>query len=106
MLVLSRKRDESIFVDLSKLIDLACEIASVDMPSPGLMRERLLKLLGGETTIQIKAVEIRGDKVRIGIEAPRELAVHRDEVWKAIHDQTSDVTLTERADELRAAAAL
>ncbi len=34
--------------------------------------------------IQIQVVDIRGDKVRIGITAPREVAVHRREVKEAI----------------------
>lgn len=34
--------------------------------------------------IEITIVEIRGDKVRLGIEAPREVSVHRREVYDAI----------------------
>lgn len=34
--------------------------------------------------IVITVVEIRGDKVRLGIEAPRSVPVHRHEVWVAI----------------------
>ena len=30
--------------------------------------------------IEIAVVEIRGDKIRIGIKAPRDIPVHRDEV--------------------------
>ncbi len=37
--------------------------------------------------IVITIVEIRGDKVRVGIEAPREISVHRDEVYRAIQEQ-------------------
>ena len=33
--------------------------------------------------IVITVVDIRGDKVRIGIEAPRSIPVHRKEVWEA-----------------------
>lgn len=51
MLVLSRKRNESI-------------------------------LIGHEVSITI--VEIRGDKVRLGIEAPQDVTVHRKEVYDAI----------------------
>ncbi len=34
--------------------------------------------------IHVVVVEIRGNKVRLGVEAPREVAVHRDEVQAAI----------------------
>ena len=34
--------------------------------------------------ISIMVVEIRGDKVRIGINAPNEIKVHRKEIWLAI----------------------
>lgn len=34
--------------------------------------------------ITIVVVEIRGDKVRLGVEAPREVSVHRREVYDAI----------------------
>ncbi|KKN88297.1 hypothetical protein LCGC14_0248590 [marine sediment metagenome] len=34
--------------------------------------------------ITIVVVEIRGDKVRLGIEAPKEVPVHRQEVFDAI----------------------
>lgn len=34
--------------------------------------------------IEIVVVEIRGDKVRLGIEAPREISVHRNEVYEEI----------------------
>ena len=51
MLVLSRKRDESI-------------------------------VIGNNVVITI--VDIRGDKVRLGITAPTEIDVHRQEVYEAI----------------------
>ena len=35
--------------------------------------------------ITVMIVEIRGDKVRLGIEAPKEVPVHRREVFDAIH---------------------
>ena len=34
--------------------------------------------------IEICIVDVRGDKVRIGINAPREVSVHRKEVYEAI----------------------
>lgn len=52
MLVLSRKKNESIVIN---------------------------------NDIVITVVEIRGDKVRLGIEAPKDVPVHRQEVYEAIH---------------------
>lgn len=51
MLVLSRKKNESIVVD---------------------------------DAIVITVLEIRGDKVRLGIEAPKSVPIHRSEVYTAI----------------------
>ena len=39
--------------------------------------------------ITIVVVEIRGDKVRLGVEAPKEVPVHRREVFDAIHRNDS-----------------
>lgn len=35
--------------------------------------------------ITVTVVEIRGDKVRLGIVAPKNVPVHRQEVFEAIH---------------------
>lgn len=37
--------------------------------------------------IVVEVMEVRGDKVRLGIEAPKEMTVHRQEVWVAIHGE-------------------
>ena len=37
--------------------------------------------------ISFSIIEIRGDKVKIGIDAPKEIAVHRDEVKRAIEQK-------------------
>ena len=38
-----------------------------------------------DQNIVITVVEITGDRIRLGIEAPREVPVHRREVYDAIH---------------------
>jgi len=40
--------------------------------------------------ITIVVVEIRGDKVRLGVEAPASVPVHRKEVHDAIHRNADD----------------
>lgn len=52
MLVLSRKKNESIVIN---------------------------------DNITITVVEVRGDKVRLGIEAPTEVPVHRREIYDKLH---------------------
>ena len=54
MLVLSRKKNESIVVN---------------------------------DNVTIVVVDIRGDKVRLGIEAPKEIAVHRREIQDLVESQ-------------------
>jgi carbon storage regulator len=64
MLVLSRHRDESI-------------IASFTAIDPTTGQKVNVKL-------EFVVVDIRGDKVRLGIEAPNFIPVHRREVYEAI----------------------
>ena len=45
--------------------------------------------------IRITVVEVRGDRVRLGIEAPREIPIHREEVHAAI----ASAILAEKAAE-------
>jgi len=39
--------------------------------------------------IVVMVVDVREDRVRLGIEAPRECSVHRGEVFEAIRQQDS-----------------
>ncbi len=48
-----------------------------------LSRQRDESIMIGDN-VQITVVDIRGDKVRLGIEAPAEISVHRKEVFDAI----------------------
>lgn len=40
--------------------------------------------------IRVVVIEVRGDKVRLGIEAPRDVAVHRHEIYEAIKENGKD----------------
>ena len=48
--------------------------------------------------IELMVVEIRGDKVRLGINAPREVRVHRKEVYEAIQQANIDAAQMGRPD--------
>ncbi len=48
-----------------------------------LSRQRDESIIIGENIV-VTIVDIRGDKVRLGIEAPTEIPVHRREVFEAI----------------------
>jgi carbon storage regulator len=67
MLVLSRKKNESIVIN---------------------------------NDITIVVVEIRGDKVRLGVEAPKEVPVHRREVYDAIHRNEAKSTVEPKSSDV------
>ena len=48
-----------------------------------LSRQRDESIMIGDKVV-ITIVDIRGDKVRLGIQAPEEIPVHRQEVYEAI----------------------
>ena len=66
MLVLSRKKNESIVID-----------------------EHII----------ITVVEVRGDKVRLGIQAPREIPIHRSEIHAAIQLEQAEAAKEAAAKE-------
>lgn len=57
MLVLSRKKNESIILN---------------------------------DNVVVTVIEIRGDKVRLGIQAPRSVPVHRQEIHDSIHNPPAE----------------
>jgi len=65
MLVLSRKKDESI-------------------------------MIGDD--VEIKIVDVRGDKVRLGITASKDIPVHRMEVYEAIQREKSTKKVEQKPD--------
>ncbi len=40
--------------------------------------------------IVVRVLTVKGDKVRLGIEAPREVPVHRNEIYDKIHAKPND----------------
>lgn len=66
-----------------------------------LSRKKDEKIVIGDN-ISIMVVEIRGDKVRLGIEAPRDVSVHRREVYDAIKRREVDGLPSEEATEAAA----
>lgn len=48
-----------------------------------LSRQRDESIIIGDN-IEVTVVDIRGDKVRLGITAPKDISVHRKEVYEAI----------------------
>jgi len=68
MLVLSRKKDESIVI---------------------------------AHNIVITVIEVRGDKVRLGITAPKDVPVHREEVYEAIHGTRAAAPVVPAEPEVR-----
>jgi carbon storage regulator len=62
MLVLSRKKGESIIID-------------------------------GQ--IEVKVIAVEGDVVKLGIEAPKTVSIHRQEVYQAIQEENRAARLTQ-----------
>ena len=59
-----------------------------------LSRKKNEKIVIDENII-ITIVEVRGDKVRLGIEAPRDVPIHRSEVYDAIKNEQKSATEAE-----------
>mgnify|MGYP003980860161 FL=1 len=63
-----------------------------------LSRHRGESIIIGDDGIVITIVEIRGDKVRLGIVAPKEVPVHRLEVYDKIQKEREDPASKEKPD--------
>lgn len=54
-----------------------------------LSRKQDEKIMIGDS-ITLMVISIQGDKVRLGIEAPKEVSIHREEVYRAIQQERSE----------------
>lgn len=54
-----------------------------------LSRQRDERIVLGNGIV-ITVVDIRGDKVRLGIDAPPDVAVHREEVYRHINGESAE----------------
>lgn len=62
-----------------------------------LSRQRDETIMIGDD-IEITVVDIRGDKVRVGITAPARIAVHRKEVYEAIRAENEQAARVRSGD--------
>ena len=42
--------------------------------------------------IVLEIVDIRGDKIRLGIEAPKNISVHREEIYQKIQQEQKEAS--------------
>ncbi|QDS98324.1 carbon storage regulator CsrA [Adhaeretor mobilis] len=64
-----------------------------------LSRQRDESIIIGDNVV-ITIVDVRGDKVKLGIDAPQEIPVHRREVYEAIRRENEQAAKL-RPDEVR-----
>jgi carbon storage regulator len=62
-----------------------------------LSRQRDESIIIGDNVV-ITVVDVRGDKVKLGIDAPKEISVHRQEVYEAIQRENRQAALLKPQD--------
>ena len=51
------------------------------------------RVIGGD--VRLTALRVRGNQVRIGVDGPRDMAVHREEVLERIQDDAAPELVNE-----------
>jgi carbon storage regulator len=54
-----------------------------------LSRKRGEKIVLPEQNVIITVIEVRGEQVRLGITAPDDIPIYRQEIWQRIHELTT-----------------
>lgn len=44
-------------------------------------------VIGNEVTVRV--IDVRGDQVRLGIDAPRHVQIHREEIWLELQQENA-----------------
>lgn len=53
-------------------------------------------IIGNDITVSI--IEVRGDQVKIGVEAPRTVKVYRQEIYQAIQSENKEAVISINSD--------
>ncbi|ETI62124.1 carbon storage regulator CsrA [Marinomonas profundimaris] len=56
-----------------------------------ILTRRVNETINIDNNIQVKIISVKGGQVRIGVAAPKDVIVHREEIYKLIEDQKRQV---------------
>ena len=66
-----------------------------------LTRHASESIIIGNSLVKLKVLEVCGQSVRIGIDAPKELSVHREEIYHRIQSEQSGTPGDIDTDDIR-----